>query len=265
MLRSQWKYAVAGAPCEARKRTDTGVHAGVLFLSRLPARALPHTFSADVYATARVQVVGMAVADTWVTVGMVYGLPCNATHKQARFQTDAILAEVVDRVACQAAGPRAIGGDFNYGPDELEQLNRLRALGFREVQDLRAWQFGVSAEPTGSFGFRLSCSGLTGVQVWNMITGPIMLLSVQRLVMRVCVSLSLRGISLLLSRGRQTGLVLWWWISLMTPLLLMLNFGLKWRDMPNVGLNTMDSRLPSLNVAGRGFCKPSPLVRTCVQ
>ena len=40
-------------------------------------------------------------------------------------------------------------GDFNYGPSELEQLGRLAALGFREVQDLRAWQTGRSAEPTG--------------------------------------------------------------------------------------------------------------------
>jgi len=97
----------------------------------------------------------MAVADTWVTVGLLYGLPCNAHHKQARFQTDVLLSELVDRVACQATGPRAIGGDFNYGPDELEQLHRLRALGFREIQDLRALRFGVSAEPTGRGSRRL--------------------------------------------------------------------------------------------------------------
>lgn len=155
MLRSPWKYVVAGSPCDSRKRTDTGVHAGVLFLSKFPARAIPHAFSDDVYTSARVQVVGMAVADTWVTVGLLYGLPCHAHHKQARFQTDVLLSELVDRVACQATGPRAIGGDFNYGPDELEQLHRLRALGFREIQDLRALRFGVSAEPTGRGSRRL--------------------------------------------------------------------------------------------------------------
>ena len=91
----------------------------------------------------------MAVADTWVTVGMLYGLPCNASHKQARYQTDALLAELVDRVACQTVGPRAMGGDFNYGPEELDQIARLQALGFREAQDLRAWRHGCSVEPTG--------------------------------------------------------------------------------------------------------------------
>ena len=149
MLKSPWRYAVAGAPCSMRSRTDTGNHSGVMVLSKMPARALAHDFSGDAYTSARVQVVGLAVADVWVTLGVLYGVPCNAQHKQARFQTDALLADLVDRVACQATGPRAIGGDFNFGPTELQQLDRLRALGFREVQDLRAWRFGISAEATG--------------------------------------------------------------------------------------------------------------------
>ena len=149
MLKSHWKYAIPGSPCRSRRGTDTGAHTGVMVLSKMPARALPHDFSDDVYSTARVQVVGLAVADVWVTLGVLYGLPCNAQHKQARYQTDALLSDLVDRVAFQTVGPRAIGGDFNFGPDELDQLDRLRSLGFREVQDLRAWQHGISAEATG--------------------------------------------------------------------------------------------------------------------
>lgn len=118
-------------------------------VSKYPARPLPHAFDAQVYSSARVQVVGVSLADTWVTVGMLYGYPCNASHKQARYQTDAMLADLVDRVGCQASGPRAIGGDFNFGPEELEQLSRLHMLGFREVQDLRAWRTGQSVEATG--------------------------------------------------------------------------------------------------------------------
>ena len=149
MLRSPWKFVVPGAPSPARQRTDTGTHTGVMFLSKYPARALPHTFDVSAYASARLQVAGMAVADTWVTVGLLYGLPENAHHKQARYQTDAFLAELVDRVGCQTTGPRVIGGDFNFGPTELQQLERLQALGFREVQDLAAWRFGISAKATG--------------------------------------------------------------------------------------------------------------------
>lgn len=149
MLHSPWKYMVPGAPCPPRSRNDTGMHSGVMFLSKFPARALPHAFDDMTYSSARIQVLGMAVADTWVTVGMLYGLPCNASHRQARYQTDALLAELVDRVACQTVGPRVIGGDFNYGPEDLEQVARLQALGFREAQDLRAWRHGCSVEPTG--------------------------------------------------------------------------------------------------------------------
>ena len=149
MLRSPWKYAIAGAPCLRRASSDVGSHSGVMFVSKFPSRALTHGFDASTFDSARLQVVGMAVADLWITVGLLYGLPCNAHHKQARFQTDSLLAELVDRIGCQTAGPRAIGGDFNFGPDELSQLDRLRSLGFREVQDFSAWRFGVSAEATG--------------------------------------------------------------------------------------------------------------------
>jgi len=149
MLRSPWKYVVAGAPCQPRHGTDTGSHSGVMFLSKYPARALPHTFDADAYVSGRLQVVGMAVHDVWVTAGLLYGMPMNANHKQARYQTDALLAELVDRVGLNATGPRVIGGDFNFGPDELPQLARLHDLGFREVQDLSAWRFGISAQATG--------------------------------------------------------------------------------------------------------------------
>ena len=149
MLHSPWKYVVPGSPCPARPGTDTGIHSGVLFASKFPARALPHAFDPESYATSRIQVVGMAVNEVWVTVGMLYELPGNAAHKQARYQTDALLAELVDRVGTQATGPRVIGGDFNFAPAELQQLQRLHDLGFREVQDLNAWRFGISAQATG--------------------------------------------------------------------------------------------------------------------
>ena len=149
MLRSPWKSVVPGAPSPTRQRTDTGTHTGVMFLSKYPARALPHNFDKVAYESARIQVAGMSVANVWVTVGLLYGIPENAHHKQARYQTDSFLAEVVDRVGCQATGPRVIGGDFNFGPSELQQLERLHALGFREVQDLAAWRFGISAQATG--------------------------------------------------------------------------------------------------------------------
>ena len=55
-----------------------------MLLSRFPARALPQQFAEHTYSTARLQVAGMVVGDTWITVGMMYGVTANAQHKQAR-------------------------------------------------------------------------------------------------------------------------------------------------------------------------------------
>ena len=148
-LATPWQYAVAGAPCPTRGGSETGTHAGVLMLSRFPARAIPQSFDPDLYTMARMQVAGVSVQGVWVTVGMLYGLPCNASHKQAKFQTDSMLAELVDRVAVQSVGPRAVAGDFNYASAELSQIQRLEALGFREVQDLAAWRWGMDVVSTG--------------------------------------------------------------------------------------------------------------------
>ena len=148
-LKTKWKYLIPGAPCPVRKTGQAGVHSGVLLVSSYPARALPHSFDSESFATGRMQVAGMMVGSDWVTVGMLYGVPCNATHHFARYQTETMLADLIDRVACQASGPRMIGGDFNYATHELSQVQRLQEYGFREVQDLWAWKTGVSVSPTG--------------------------------------------------------------------------------------------------------------------
>jgi len=148
-LQTKWKYLVPGAPCPPRRNGQAGNHSGVLLCSQYPARALPNGFDSDSFATGRIQVAGMMVDSTWVTIGMLYGVPCNATHQFARYQTETYLAELVERVGFQTAGPRIICGDFNYAVHELSQLQRLTDCGFREVQDLWAWRQGVSVSPTG--------------------------------------------------------------------------------------------------------------------
>ena len=95
--------------------------------------------------------------DVWVTVGMLYGLPCNASHKQAKFQTESMLSELIDRVAVQGIGPRVIAGDFNYASHELPQLRRLQELGFREVQEYAAHRWGQSVQSTGRGAKCTSC------------------------------------------------------------------------------------------------------------
>ncbi len=72
-----------------------------------------------------------------------------APHVQRTYKTNCLLDELVDRVACQAVGPRAIGGDFNHEEASLSQLDRLRALGFQEVQSLAFNRWGIQPTPTG--------------------------------------------------------------------------------------------------------------------
>jgi len=148
-LKSPWVGIVPGAPCPNRNQQGTGVHSGVLLVSKFPARPFPHQFAEHTYETARIQVAGVAVHNAWVTTGMLYGHTLNGQHKHAKYHTDTLLSELIDRVACQSPGPRIIGGDFNFGPDELSQLQRLASLGFREVQDIAALRWGQSAQATG--------------------------------------------------------------------------------------------------------------------
>jgi hypothetical protein len=75
-LKASWKHVVPGAPCPTRGATDTGNHSGVMLLPKYPATALPHSFDLEMYATARLQVAGVAMQGTWVTVGQAYCMGC---------------------------------------------------------------------------------------------------------------------------------------------------------------------------------------------
>ena len=152
MLKSRWKYAVAGSPCTAYRHRYT-LRSYVLV--NLPSQGT--TSWLCVWGVWICQDPGCWTCGCW-HVG--YGWPVVWTSLQCSSQECKVpdgcsLSELVDRVACQSMGPRAIGGDFNYGPTELEQFDRLRALGFQEVQDLCAWRFGTSSEATGRGSRRL--------------------------------------------------------------------------------------------------------------
>jgi len=99
--------------------------------------------------TARIQVAGVLLGDAWVQLGMMYGYPVGASHAAPKYNTDLLLEQLVDRIACQTVGPRAIGGDFNFDSHELTQLRRLHDMGFREVQDLACHMGQHEVQATG--------------------------------------------------------------------------------------------------------------------
>lgn len=148
-LQSHYRYVVPGHPCEQRSSSDVGVYSGVAMISKFPSRPLPHDFSHDSFQTGRIQIAGVQVAGQWIQVGMLYGLPKGKTHSHALFQTEILLEQLVDRVGCQAVGPRIVCGDFNFEESSLYQTQRLTALGFVEVQAYAAEAWCRTQEPTG--------------------------------------------------------------------------------------------------------------------
>ena len=148
-LQSHYRYLVPGHPCDMRSSSDVGVYSGVAMISKFPSRPLPHDFSPDSFQLSRIQIAGVQVAGQWIQVGMLYGMPKGKTHRNALFQTEILLEQLVERVGCQAVGPRIVCGDFNFEEASLYQTKRLTALGFVEVQSYAEEKWGQQQEPTG--------------------------------------------------------------------------------------------------------------------
>lgn len=147
---SRYKAVVAGAPCQCRTKSDFGGYAGVVALSAFPARALPHSVDPDLYGRSRLLFGGVAVNQAWLQVGLMYGYPHSTAHQNRTYQTECLLDALITRIAVQGVGPRMVCGDMNHGMDALVQHQRLRQLGFREVQELALERWGQQPCPTAS-------------------------------------------------------------------------------------------------------------------
>ena len=147
-LRSHYTYVIPGAPCGVKRSRAFGEHAGVIALSRYPARSLAHAFPPGIFESARIQIVGVAIGPVWVQAGVLYGFPDSKQHLERTFRTDTLLDALVDRIGLQADGPRVICGDFNHGPEQLAALDRLRMLGFREIQEVACYKWSHHVRPT---------------------------------------------------------------------------------------------------------------------
>ena len=146
--KSRFQYVVGGFPCKPQTHTDIGNYSGVAAIASVPLRALPHQFTPELFKLSRSQVVGFAIGPLWIQAGIVYGFPDSSQHKERTFQTECILAEVVMRVGQQASGPRIVAGDMNHGPQQLQSLQMLHSLGFREAQQYAAAKWGVPIRNT---------------------------------------------------------------------------------------------------------------------
>ena len=145
-----------GAPSSLRARSESvGTFTGVLAISPWPTRALPLGSTQEWLPTARYQVVGTCIHNLWLQIAMVYGYPHSSTHQYPRFHTEQLLEAAINRIACQASGPRVIMGDFNWLQPELQQLDRLEAMGFRDLQSIAEEWWGRPPLPTGKGSRRI--------------------------------------------------------------------------------------------------------------
>lgn len=148
--RAPYTYCIPGVHCPLRKRSnEVGSFSGVACLSKWPVRALPHSIDSALFQQARCQIYGVCIQSLWVTMAVVYGYPTSNAHQYPKFQTEVLLEQVIDRVALQCKGPRVIMGDFNWCSNDLTQLRRLEALGFKDLQTLANEWWGVKVKPTG--------------------------------------------------------------------------------------------------------------------
>lgn len=148
--KSRYEYVIQGAPCNLRARSESvGTFSGVLAISPWPTRALDHGLSSEQYASSRIQFVGTCIHQVWIQIAVVYGFPYSSTRQYPKFQTEQLLSDAIDRIACQTSGLRVIMGDFNWLCPELSQLDRLEAMGFQEVQDVAHHWWGRKPMPTG--------------------------------------------------------------------------------------------------------------------
>ena len=147
-LSSEYTYLVPGVHCPPRKSRLPGAFAGVLSISKFPARALPHSFPHGVMESSRVQVCGFSVGPIWVQAGLLYGFPDSPQYHARTYQTEVLLDALIDRLGLQADGVRIIGGDFNHSPEQLKSCARLRQLGFCELQEVASYRWGHTQCPT---------------------------------------------------------------------------------------------------------------------
>ena len=125
-----------------------GKHEGVAFLTSFPGRCLQHQFPETVWQTARIQVAGFCMEDVWVQGGVLYGYASQVNGTSPHVLTDQLTDFAIQRIALEAVGPRFIMGDFNATEEELPSIRQLRALGFRELQEVASSRWGHEVQST---------------------------------------------------------------------------------------------------------------------
>ena len=146
----KWKYVPgeAGPPLSKAVGTIGGKATGVGVLTDCPVRALAGQWPSQHWKTGRIQACAIHVQQNWIKEGIFYGLAKDAHTKATKDHSDAILANLTDRIVFASRGFRVLMGDFNQTTQDLAQFDVWRKHGFREIQELACQKWHQEIVPT---------------------------------------------------------------------------------------------------------------------
>lgn len=148
--KTKWKFVPgrAAPPLSTAIGTIGGKATGVGILTDQPARPLAGSWPKEDWSTSRLQACAIQVQQNWIKAGIFYGFAKDAHTKATQDRSDALLANLTDRIVFAARGYRVIMGDFNQTTKDLPQFEIWRQHGFREVQELACHKWNQEIVPT---------------------------------------------------------------------------------------------------------------------
>ena len=147
---TKWKFVPgeAAPPLSTAMGTIGGKATGVGILTDCPARPLAGTWPDDDWKTGRIQACAIHIQQNWIKAGVFYGFAKDAHTRATKDRSDALLANLTDRIVFASRGFRVIMGDFNQTTQELPQFDIWRRHGFKEIQEIAHHQWQQEVIPT---------------------------------------------------------------------------------------------------------------------
>lgn len=145
-LGSPFKWVVHSKPVAPRSEVSSvGKWSGVAVIGKCPTRPIVRHWTDAQHDSCRIVAASSFCRGLWITGVGVYGCPVGPTHPHARASTESLLELAVQRVQ-QSVGCRYVAGDWNGNHTDFKAIDKLRSMGWADIQDLnfRAWGVGLS-------------------------------------------------------------------------------------------------------------------------
>lgn len=147
-LSSPFKWIVHSKPVAPRSEVSAvGKWSGVAVIGKCPTRPIVRQWTDAQHDSCRIVAASSFCRGLWITGVGVYGCPVGPTHPHARASTESLLDLAVQRVQ-QSVGCRYVAGDWNGNHTDFKAIEKLRSMGWVDVQDLNFRAWGVHPAPT---------------------------------------------------------------------------------------------------------------------